>query len=193
MFVECCLCSAYLIEVTLAGSYSPCLDTLTAALAVCQVVFADPKTSHHMPPLWHHQASTLLHLRDRHQYMNSTTNQVSIETHEPIKSTLLIYTAAPDDHCLVSRHIAHASRTTWSSPSRIIHLGLHTRVHSNVLRKRQLLVKAGCRTAAVDMKTRLDDRMALSMRNSALERSSMDGPVEDCIHQSRSGYTVAKT
>jgi len=65
MFVECCLRSAYPIAVTLVGSYRPCSDTLTAALAVCQVVFADPKTSHHMPPLWHHQASTLLHLCDR--------------------------------------------------------------------------------------------------------------------------------
>jgi hypothetical protein len=73
MFAEYCLWRIFLIEAKQLDSYKPRSNILTAALTECQVVFADPKTSHHIPPLWHHQASslaTLLHLCDRHQYMD---------------------------------------------------------------------------------------------------------------------------
>ena len=134
------------------------------------MVFVDPKTSHHMPPLWHHQASTLLRLRDRHQYMKTMATQVCIETQQPMKATLSIYTAAFDDQCLVSRHIAHASRSIWSSPSRIIHVELHAGVYSSGLLQRQILAKVVHRTTSVDMKTHLDDRNSSFMHKSHLGR-----------------------
>lgn len=128
------------------------------------------KTSHHIPPLWHHQASALLHLRDRHQYMNSTPYQALVKTSGPMMRTPLIYKAAADDQRPVLRHIAHASRSIWSSPSRIIHVELHAGVYSSGLLQRQILAKVVHRTTSVDMKTQLDDRNSSFMHKSHLGR-----------------------
>lgn len=85
-------------------------------------------------------------------------------------SILLICTAAPGDHSLVSRHIAHASRTTWSSSSRIVHVELHAEVHSNMLMRRQVLAKTVRWTTSVGMKARLDNRKGLYIHKSDMRR-----------------------